>query len=85
MSELQKVKAGIEHVQGKARKSLKQKEEARLSQFNKLWSEIYPNQQSQERVENFFSFYLQSEENLIHALLDSFSPLENKVTIALLG
>lgn len=85
MSELQKAKAGIEHVQGKARKSLKQKEEARLSQINKLWSEIYPNQQPQERVENFFSFYLQSDENLIHALLDSFNPLENKVTIALFG
>lgn len=81
MSEHQKALSGLQQVQAKARKAVKQKEETRLNQLDKLWSELYPNQQPQERIENFLTFYIQYESDLIEALLEHFNPLENKITI----
>jgi bacillithiol biosynthesis cysteine-adding enzyme BshC len=81
MSEHQKAVNGLQQVQAKARKALKQKEETRLTQLSKLWSEVYPNQQPQERVENFFAYHFLSDADLIEALLENFNPLENKITV----
>ena len=73
MAELQKVQSGVDQLQGKAWKAAKNREEQKLAALDKVWEEVYPNGQWQERTENMLALALANDKELIRALLNEFT------------
>ncbi len=81
MAEAQKQLTAIDHLEKKALKALKTKEENRINQFQKLYTECFPDGAPQERHDNFFQHSLNFGENLIDDLHASFNPLNQEYHI----
>jgi bacillithiol synthase len=67
-AELQKAINGLDALQGKMMRAAKQKEETSVLQIRKLYAKIVPENNLQERYENFTPAYLQLGEELIELL-----------------
>lgn len=80
-AEMQKAMNGLEQLEKKAFRAIKQKEETRISQVEKLWSEFFPDETPQERHDNFFRFATQTDVDLIAAFIDHFDPLKNEMKV----
>jgi uncharacterized protein YllA (UPF0747 family) len=72
-AELQKVQSGIDQLQGKAWKAAKNREEQKLVALDKVWEEVYPNGQWQERTENMLALVLANDKKLMRVLLKEFT------------
>jgi len=57
-AELQKVLKGIETLEQKGIRSIKQKNELAINKIETIYARLFPNDIPQERVENFLRFYL---------------------------
>ena len=57
-AELQKALKGIEMLEQKSTRSIKQKNEQAINQIETIYARLFPNDVPQERVENFLRFYL---------------------------
>jgi bacillithiol biosynthesis cysteine-adding enzyme BshC len=73
MAELQRVQTGIDQLQGKAWKAAKNREEQKLATLDKVWEEVYPNSQWQERTQNMLSLALANDKELMRVLLNEFA------------
>jgi bacillithiol biosynthesis cysteine-adding enzyme BshC len=73
MAELQRVQSGVDQLQGKAWKAAKNREEQKLAAVDKVWEEVYPNGQWQERTENMLALVLANDKELMRALLTEFT------------
>lgn len=59
----------------------KQKHESALSKISKLKAQLFPNDQLQERYENFIPYYLQDGDNFIEMLKDNLDPLDSNFVV----
>lgn len=76
-AELQKALNGVEALQGKMIKAMKQKQETGIGQIRKLHEQFFPGGVLQERAMNFIPFWIQSEGKLIDRFVESCSfPVE---------
>jgi len=73
MAELQQVQSGVDQLQGKAWKAAKNREEQKLAALDKVWEEVYPNGQWQERTENMLALALANDKELMRTLLNEFT------------
>jgi uncharacterized protein YllA (UPF0747 family) len=81
MAELQRVLSGIDQLASKAWKAEKMKQEQKFSTLDKLWEELYPNGQWQERSENVLAQSMANEKQLMHALLAEFQTPKSTLVI----
>ncbi|MFM9005565.1 MAG: bacillithiol biosynthesis BshC, partial [Flavobacteriales bacterium] len=82
LAELQRSLSGVEQLQAKAWKALKTKEEQKLNAINKIWDEIFPEGDWQERRENLLGLAMANDKELMRALLNSFTAPASTLVIA---
>lgn len=71
-AELQKAIQGVDSIQKRLIKSLKQKNETQLNQLEKLKVQLFPGHSLQERVENFAPYYAKFGKAFIENLIEEF-------------
>lgn len=81
LAEAQKQITSIDHLEKKALKALKIKEENRINQFQKLLSECFPDGSPQERYDNIFQHISTFGHSLTEELYQAFNPLEQRYHI----
>ena len=82
MAEAQRTLAGIDQLQAKTWKAIKVKEEQKLTALDKMWEEIYPSKDWQERSQNILIEALSNDKQLMRELLQEFqSPASNLVIV----
>lgn len=69
MAELQRVLSGLDQLASKAWKAEKLKQEQKFSSLEKVWEELYPNGDWQERSQNVLAQSMANNKQLMHALL----------------
>ncbi len=67
----------IDQIEGRLRRSIKSKEETKVNQIRKLKDKLFPENNLQERKDNFMQFYLSHGAELIDMLVENLNPLEN--------
>ncbi|MFM2201519.1 MAG: hypothetical protein RL040_719 [Bacteroidota bacterium] len=82
MAEAQRTLAGIDQLQAKTWKAIKVKEEQKLTALDKMWEEIYPSNNWQERSQNILIDALRNDKQLMRELLQEFqSPASTMVIV----
>lgn len=76
LAESQKQQSAIDHLEKKAIRALKQREENKINQFYKLYNECFPDGVPQERHDNYFQHALVFGIGLIDELYEFFNPLD---------
>ena len=71
-AELQKSLQSIDSIQKRLMKSLKQKNETELNQIEKIKTQLFPQNNLQERVDNFSSYYAKYGQQFIDDLIANF-------------
>ena len=72
-AELQKSLQSIDSIQKRLMKSLKQKNETELNQIEKIKTQLFPQNNLQERVDNFSSYYAKHGQQFIDDLIANFN------------
>jgi len=81
-AEAQRALAGIDQLQAKAWKAIKVKEEQKLTALDKVWDEIYPSNNWQERSQNILKEAMNNDKKMMRELLLEFqSPKSTLVLI----
>lgn len=80
-AEGKKADTGLENLEKKMIKQLKQREETRIQQLEKLFAEITPNGSPQERSTNYLQFIDVFEGQAMEELIEGFDPLKNEMKI----
>ncbi len=80
-SELQKVLKGLNTIESKIIKSVKQKQETNLNQIRKIKDKFFPNGTLQERYENFAPYYLKYGKRFIPELKKVFDPFQFEIQL----
>lgn len=73
--------SSLENVEKKIVKAFKTKEEQRILQLEKIWTEIFPDHQPQERVANIGQFMAELPSDFIEQLISHFNPLKNELKV----
>lgn len=81
LAEAQKQLSSIDHLEKKAVRALKAREENSINQFLKLHGECFPNDIPQERHDNYFQHLLTFGDDLIDILYRSFNPINKEYHI----
>lgn len=81
MADAQRVLTGIDQLQGKTWKALKLREEQKLSALDKIWDEVFPSNEWQERSHNMLNEIMSNNKELIRQLLSAFQPPESTLVI----
>lgn len=71
-AELQKSLQSIDGIQKRLMKSLKQKNETELNQIEKIKTQLFPQNNLQERIDNFSSYYAKYGQQFIADLIANF-------------
>jgi len=74
LAEAQRMLTGVDQLQAKTWKAIKTKEEQKLTTLDKLWDEIYPSNNWQERSHNLLKEAYSENKQLLHLLLREFQP-----------
>jgi bacillithiol biosynthesis cysteine-adding enzyme BshC len=82
-AEGQKQINAIDHLEKKAIKALKTKEEQRIQSYQKIHQECFPDGTPQERHDNYFQHYAALDADLLSALYDSLAPMEKQYHLML--
>lgn len=82
-AEGQKQINAIDHLEKKAIKALKTKEEQRIQSYQKIHQECFPDGIPQERHDNYFQHYATLDSDLLSAIYDSLAPMENQYHLLL--
>lgn len=80
-AEMQKASGGLNQLESKANKALKQRLETENNQIKNLKSKLFPNSLPQERFDNFASYYLAYGDRFFEELLNSMNPFDPKMLI----
>jgi bacillithiol biosynthesis cysteine-adding enzyme BshC len=80
-AEKQKLSKGLENIAGKLLRSEKQRMELSVSQIEFVFNALKPGGILQERIDNFFQFQSDIEDDIIEELLMYFNPLEPSMKI----
>jgi bacillithiol biosynthesis cysteine-adding enzyme BshC len=80
-AESAKIISGLEKLQEKLFKAEKRKHEIELQQLANLHQKLYPENNLQERIDNFMPLYLQYGRSFFDYLLENFNPTEQKVKL----
>lgn len=75
---------GLENLEKRLLKAEKRKHSEELERITDLQNELFPIKSLQERHTNFSEFYIANGETLIHKLLTSLKPLDNRFDIIIL-
>jgi bacillithiol synthase len=81
LAEGKRQESAIDQIAGKMTKAIKQREETKIRQLDKMLGEVFPEGNFQERYMNFFQFASATDDDLIEAMIQSFSPMENKLSV----
>jgi hypothetical protein len=81
MADAQRALTGIDQLQGKTWKALKLREEQKLSALDKIWDEVFPSNEWQERSHNILNEIMSNNKELIRQLLSAFQPPESTLVI----
>lgn len=79
-----KTKNMLEQIEKKFIKAEKRNQSDRLSQIENLLDELFPNNNLQERTDNFLNFYLE-DDNFINQLVEAFDPFDYRFNILMNG
>jgi bacillithiol biosynthesis cysteine-adding enzyme BshC len=82
-AEGQKQINAINHLEKKAIKALKMKEEQRIQSYQKIHQECFSDGTPQERHDNYFQHYVNLDTDLISAIYDSLAPMEKQYHLLL--
>jgi uncharacterized protein YllA (UPF0747 family) len=80
-AEQNKLEKSLETIEAKVLKSLKQKNENSLNQIEKVYQQIFPNQNLQEREENFSVYYAKYGQSFIYNLIKNFDVFNQQFLI----
>ena len=80
-AELQKALAALSNLENKMLKAEKQKQETSLNQIKKIKEKLFPENELQERYDNFSGFYLKYGNDFIAALKENLAPLDFNFTL----
>lgn len=80
-AEAQKTFKSIDNIDARITKSLKQKNEIHLNQIEKLKNQLFPNNNLQERVENFSSYYAEYGKEFIEELINVFDVYQKQFLV----
>ena len=83
-AELQKTLKGIEALEQKGIRSIKQKNEQAINQIETIYTRLFPNDVPQERVENFLRFYLNNSD-FISDIKSNTSSFANEIGVTVLN
>ncbi len=72
---------GIENLEKRLLKAQKKKYNDQIEKLELLYNLLFPNNNLQERSENFFDYYIQFGYNFIPDLINNFNPLNKDFTI----
>jgi len=75
-AELQKAIGGLQNIEAKMNRAIKQKSETEINQIKAIRQKVFPEEQPQERVDNFSQYYLKYGANFIDTLHKEFSALD---------
>ena len=81
MADAQRALTGIDQLQAKAWKAIKMKEEQKLTAFEKIWEEVYPSNNWQERSQNIVKEAMSNDKEMIRQLLNAFQPPKSTLVI----
>ena len=81
MAEANRALSGIDQLQAKMWKALKLKEEQKLSSLDKVWEELYPSNNWQERSLNILKEAMANDKELMRLLLLEFQPPTSTLVI----
>ncbi len=71
----------LEQLEGRIKRAEKQNNEVRINQIRQVKEKMFPDQQLQERHENFMSYYLKFGPGFFDTLLDHLDPLRSELKI----
>lgn len=77
-AEEKKAQASIDMLEKKWHKALKQKEETKHNQWKKIRSQLFPQDQTQDRTTNVFDFPQLLDQGLIDELIRAFQPFRHR-------
>ncbi len=81
LGEKKKLMVALENLEKKMTKAIKNKEEVRIQQLDKIFSELFPSDQPQERVANVSQYSDFMSEGLLNLLIEKFDPTKLKLTV----
>lgn len=81
--ELNKLLQGLDGLEKKMAKVIRQKEEVKIQQLKALFAETMPNGVPQERHLNFLDLQAQMSEDVLPQLVQAFDPFERQLTIVI--
>ncbi|MEZ4799673.1 MAG: bacillithiol biosynthesis cysteine-adding enzyme BshC [Flavobacteriales bacterium] len=71
----------LENIEKKMTKAFKTREEQKINQLEKIWSEVYPDHQPQERFTNLSQYIDELPEDFIEKLIANFNPLQAELKV----
>jgi bacillithiol biosynthesis cysteine-adding enzyme BshC len=80
-AEGKKILNSFENLEKKITKAFKAREDQKIQQLEKLWSEVFPDGVPQERHDNFFQFAAKCPEGFIESLIQNFNPLKAELKV----
>lgn len=81
LAEMQKALGGLNQLESKANKALKQKLETENNQIKNLKTKLFPGSMPQERFDNFAGYYLTYGERFFTEIFNSINPFDAKMLI----
>ncbi|MBK8627696.1 MAG: bacillithiol biosynthesis cysteine-adding enzyme BshC [Saprospiraceae bacterium] len=73
-----KVSKTLESIEGRLKRSLKQKEETNINQIRTLKGKLFPNHGLQERTDSYLQYLVSEDTDLTEALIQILDPLEKE-------
>jgi uncharacterized protein YllA (UPF0747 family) len=80
-AQLKKQMRGIDYLEKRLLKAQKSTLSDQVQRLSILHSQLFPNDQLQERTLNFVSFYLEMGEQMIPSLIENLDPLNPDFTL----
>jgi bacillithiol biosynthesis cysteine-adding enzyme BshC len=81
LAEAQRVLSGIDQLQAKTWKAIKVKEEQKLAALDKVWEELFPSNNWQERSQNLMIEAMANNKEMMRLLLHEFQPPQSNLVI----
>jgi hypothetical protein len=81
MADAQRSLTSIDQLQAKTWKAIKMKEEQKLTALEKIWEEVYPSNNWQERSQNIVKEAISNDKEIIRQLLNAFQPPKSTLVI----
>ncbi|MBB4077899.1 bacillithiol biosynthesis cysteine-adding enzyme BshC [Lewinella aquimaris] len=73
----------VENLEGRIRRTEKQRFETAMNQIRGLRDKLFPANGLQERYDNFLNFYLQEGEQLFEVLIEELDPLQDGLVVVM--